>query len=390
MLKSKSFPARGALIGLAASFAAAAMAAEPEDAASPVSSPPTSRAPLVAQGNNGTFTPAIIKRRGSLSWPGDFDREAYVRIKLCVDVEGRVASTEVLPNGFHEKRFVTEALRYVSRLAFEPAKVNGVPVTACMVQPVSFFFQSHLGERTRGLKAAFRGELDKVTQMIRDKDHSGAHFHAEWMLKEKVTFQYEYGVLQASLAETYALTGNPHRAMEAAKQATARVTAPFPMLNPGDPIPPTKNPEVYMLPKEWAIGMLEMRMRLAAEQGLAFDALQAYYELYSFVKPGPDDPWVRLGKLLEEAVKGGGQMIGKIELGDRGSWSLFLSRRSFTVDRVQGRIDALELNCGDKVRTLAYVQDVTWQVPPSWQNCMLDIKGDPDTRLELVELADSE
>ncbi len=72
-----------------------------------------------------------------------------------------------------------------------------------LVQRIHFSFQ--MTREEQGVTPEFRAELGKVDQLIKEKDFAGAHFHAQWMLRERVRFNYEYAVLQALLAQTLAL-----------------------------------------------------------------------------------------------------------------------------------------------------------------------------------------
>lgn len=341
-----------------------------------------------ADGKSGRSTPLKIISSKPRPYPGPDGYEAQdalVMQRVCVSEEGKLDSLELMPTGFHTPLFVSEAELYARSIVFEPATLDGNPVASCAVLPYRFYIVG--GEDAtirRGITADFRRELDEATRLVKEGDLAGAHHHTEYMLRDKVKLLYEYALLQARLADSYARAGNAHRAIEMARNAMSRFPTPFPKVAPGEKLPHNEI-ENYILPKEWLVELLTMRMRLAASNGLLFEALQAYYELASLTSSKPDPELQKHGQILEKAYEARGELSGKIVLGESVSWKHPLIYTEFTVSEVKGEIKSLTLVCGANVRALAYVTDAEWRVPPTWRDCTLNIAGEPDTALTLVE-----
>jgi hypothetical protein len=342
-----------------------------------------------AQGPAQETKPSVLKR-GTLQFL-QMDRDgqdAYVVHRVCINTEGRVEKFDLLPEGFHQPDHVHAAETYLRTTEFKPGTVDGQPVASCFVVPIWFVMgaDSTANQPRMGVTAEFRRELDKATQLIQSGDIAGAHHHTEYMVREKVKLRYEYLVLQARLADTYVRSGNAHRAIEMATNATARNSNPFPQVRPGDALPENSFSD-YTLSQEWITQLLKMRMQLAATNGLLLESLQAYYELASLTKPAPDSDIAKQGELLEKAYASGGEMKGRITVGERGSWLHPLLRTEFTVEDVKGSVKGMALVCGTNERPLKYEPDVEWRVPAKWRDCRLRITAEPGTALAVVEFA---
>ncbi len=344
-----------------------------------------------AQGPSQDTHPTISKAGTLQLLHMDRDaQDAYIVHRVCIDVEGRLEKFDLLPEGFHQPDHVHAAETYLRTTEFKPGTVDGQPVASCFVTPIWFVVGSDStnAQPRMGVTAEFRRELDKATKLIQSGDIAGAHHHTEYMLRDKVKLKYEYLLLQARLADTYVRSGNAHRAIEMAIRATARNSKPFPKVRPGDALPENSFSD-YLLSQEWITQLLKMRMQLAAANGLLLESLQAYYELASLTGPAPGSDIAKQGELLEKAFASGGEMKGRVTVGERGSWVHPLLRREFTVEDVKGSVKGMTLVCGSSERPLKYEPDVEWRVPAKWRDCRLSIAAEPGTSLAVVEFAEA-
>jgi TonB family protein len=302
------------------------------------------------------------------NWPGAVDREALVVLRFDVLADGKLANIRVDESGFHEKRFVDEAIRALKRATWQPRRINGQAVDATgLRQPFKF----SMPELEPGITAAFRREARKVEELLKKGDFAGGEFHAKWMLSEKVKLNFEYAILQAEIGQTYALMGRIDEAVAKIAMATERPNIPrMEFLQLLDAPPPNK------------------RMRLLAAQGLAMEAMHAYYELAGLQKLPPGDEHAALAEQLTAAIRGGAELRGKVRVGGNG-WRQYLSRRSFTLEKVQGDIHYIGLSCSANSKLIQYVPGEDWTVPEGWGPCAADILGEPGLQFEFVEYPDS-
>lgn len=65
-------------------------------------------------------------------------------------------------------------------------------------------------------------------------------------------------------------------------------------------------------------------------------------------------------------------------------------RRELGVRNLEGKIEALVLECDLRTMRLDYQEDVSWKIPKSWGECVLYAEGEPGTSFELIEYAPAE
>ncbi|MEJ0099441.1 MAG: hypothetical protein WDO12_06750 [Pseudomonadota bacterium] len=196
---------------------------------------------------------------------------------------------------------------------------------------------------------------------MKSGDYAGADFHAQWMMKEKVRHGYEFAVLKLTLAQTHASLGHDHEALAYAEEATQRTSMKIAEFSLHQAIPPN-SPGNYMLPKDLVVDLLDLRMRLAARNGMPRKALMAYYELAGLETMALDDPRIAQAAEFTARLESDEPLAANIVLLKRG-WGHALSRHRFTLEHMSGSIDSITLKCGDTSRSLPYVPGEEWAVP---------------------------
>lgn len=331
-----------------------------------------------------TTFPAVISRP-ELDRP-DESREARVYVRLMVSAEGIPTEIAVLEDrGYHTEPFRKVALKFVEGMRFKPATRDGVPVAyGPLVQPVNFGFG--LPREQQGVTPEFRRELNKVAKFMKDGDYAGAHFHAEWMLREKVKLGYEFAVLQAQLAQTLANVGRFDEALAAAAAATSRNSSESAGFKIGEP-PPRNDPARYLLPRDLTLYLLELRMRLEARRGAVLTALKTYNELAGLEKLKADDPRAVFAEQLVAILQSGKALLFNGEvMANREYWSHDLFHPRFTTRNVEGKLGVIHLHCRGQFAQHEYEPGMVWSVPPDWEGCVVEFYGEPGAKLELVEM----
>ena len=83
---------------------------------------------------------------------------------------------------------------------------------------------------------------------------------------------------------------------------------------------------------------------------------------------------------IEQLIAGNTVLIAPGEIGNHDYWVHDLLRRSFSLGKINGRVDVVDVRCerGTK-RYDSFPNDAVWQVPKSWGLCGVYIKGEPGT-----------
>ncbi len=347
-----------------------------DDVVTGADSPPAASQPV--------FKPVTVLSRPVADHPEGELREALVYVRFMVSPEGHPVEIAVQEErGFHNESYRKEALKYVKAMRFSPATADGVPILyGPITQPLNFGLG--LTKKEQGVTIEFRRELDKVAALMKKRDYAGAHFHAEWMLREKVVLGYEYAVLQAQLAQTLAADGRIEEALHAARGATSRTGSEPARFRIGEP-PPRNNPDNYLLPKELMVYLLELRMRLHAQHGDLLEALNTYNELAGLDAIKDGDPRKALVDQLVALLQSGTALVFNGEV--KGEfWSHDLFHPQFTTQNVTGNLDKVHLHCRGGFKEFGYVPGETWSLPAGFEECTVEFYGEPGATLELVEM----
>jgi hypothetical protein len=328
------------------------------------------------------ISPAKVLKAGTVAWPGDASREALVVLEFTIGVDGLASDISVVNTGFFEKRFADAAIRMARQSTFSPKLVDGVPSPTYNVRmPVKFAIVN----QPKGVTADFRREALTVVKLIRSKDYSGANFHAQWMLSDKVTLLYEYAVLQAQMANTYALVGENHAALAAAKKATERSTSEIQDFVPGAKIA-RNSAGNYLLPKELVLQLLELRMALADALGLSVEALEAYSQLAGLRAVPPEDRLAKTAAQLTILVLSDLPLIGRAKLDTSGNWEHQPYRSTVTIRNINaGSLKSVDMTCKETSREIQFKAEAEWIIPGPLNNCTLHFDGAPGTTFLIVE-----
>jgi hypothetical protein len=333
----------------------------------------------------GEYVPYKLIYKPELEYPQGAG-EALLYVRFLISAEGLPEQIEVdAQRGFYKEVFKTAVLGYVQALRFEPARFNGVAVEAGpVVQPFNFSIAANGQPAFQVITDEFRRELDKVENLLRKRDYPGAHFHAEWMLREKVQFKYEYAVLQAQLAQTHATVGNLDEAMRAASAATSRTVAEPAGYKLRQPVP-RNDASHYLLPRELILYLLELRMRLHAQRGDVLAALKTYNELAGLKKFKPKDPPAILAEQLVTLLESGRPLATRgVVTGE--FWSHEQFHPTFTVRNVQGKVNLYHVHCRGQYLEHPYKEDAVWSIPAGAEACVVEVYADPGTTFEFIEL----
>lgn len=328
------------------------------------------------------FISAVPKYTEKLEWPDDsYDREAFISLRIMVSPQGKVSEVTLDEDtGFYSPPFVKACINAAKAMRFKPATLNGKPVEQGFILPCKFSIGAD------GVSPEFKVEAQKVADLFKSGDYAGADFHAQWMLKETVRYGYEYALLQSTLAVTHASLGHDHEAIHFAEEASQRTSPNATNFSLHQPIP-ANSPHNYLLPREVIISLLNMRMRLAANNGMLKKALKAYYEVAGLEKIASDDPRVAAAAQLTAKLESSEPLAAKIVL-VRSNWKHELYRRRFTMEHVSGIINSIALRCGKTRQPLTYVPGDEWTVPDGLQDCVVDVDGETGTTFQLIELAE--
>jgi TonB family protein len=306
-----------------------------------------------------------------------FRDDAWLVYGYDIDPTGAVVNPRIISsNGVAA---VEQAvLEKVSAMRFAPATRDGRAVKAT-ADPVIFTWVLDL---PRDMSDGFREQWQTAWALFREGNLADASALAEKLGSTPGRNAFEevkYRILAASLASRGGDWGAELRHLQRASE--------FQQLARNNRF---KNryidPDQYLLILE-RIQALQLERMMLADAG---DTLALIREL------DPDSQVARRAAASYAEVEGRFNALPEVttpgELapvypGGPGVWKTGLSRSSFSLGDVQGRVSAVYLVCDGRDTRLAYPSQAPWSTPAGATGCKIDLVGDVGTRVVLNQLA---
>jgi hypothetical protein len=317
-------------------------------------------------------------------------RYALVFVQVQVDERGKVREARLADGGYHDKESEQAALALAREIRLRPATLDGKPVTWNGIFPVRFSAANVSGS-TRAVSVEFRNEANKVQAFLQKKDFASAQFHAQWMLSEKVGNDYEYAILQTTLADSFARNSSVHRALAVIRDVTRRSTFRVEEYEPGGALPEVTVNDFALRRTPFELEhLLRLRFIVAESQGLYLDALRAHADLQALGFVKSDDPTMGRFRDLLQKVKDAPEFTGHVRMDEKSTWPHALLHNHFRLSNIRGgRIEEVVLNCPGYTRSVAYILDDDIRIPNEWRGCNAVFKGTLGTEFDIVEFRDA-
>ncbi len=326
-----------------------------------------------------SFTPPrnLDPQSGTIKLDSSYQDEAWLVYTYEIDTDGSVVNAKI-----HSSNGVLEVeqavLRQVNSMRFTPAMRNDKPVKVS-ADPIYFTW---ILDQERVMTPRFSEIYQAAWAKFREGDYDGT-FDLAVELKEmpghNAYEEIKFQILAASLASRWddeaAEIQHLSRAVELQSLADANNF---------------RNPYIegsqYLRILE-RIHTLELnRMMLAdAAKTLAkieaiglgtqpvIEARERQAEVERKFMSMPDvEVWAELTPIYRDGP---------------GSWKAGLSRSTFSIAGVRGKISSVFLSCDQGERQLRFPSRDPWTIPPGWTNCRLDVSGRAGTRFALHQLA---
>lgn len=121
------------------------------------------------------------------------------------------------------------------------------------------------------------------------------------------------------------------------------------------------------------------------------EALELYQQFEKI--EGGAKPMVVHGKANEEIrklAKGDQSFVVSAELepalaAEGGVWRHRPLRRELGARKLEGKLDAIVIDCDLRTMRLDYAEEVSWRIPDSWGRCTVYAEGEPGTTFDLLE-----
>jgi TonB family protein len=324
--------------------------------------------PVPGQDANDTVSDAYVAarplERPAPSYPvfASQDRkEGWVVVSFVVSPTGEVGQTMIEDSSGVED-FERSALRAVSKWRYSPALRDGAPVEQAMVTTRILFRQDR---SEKGATPAFQRDYKKILGLINAHDLANAdglleelEAHGRSNLYEDAWFWWlKFMYLDAAKIEDRAKRRHALRLAIGYEEDYL----------PADVFVAAAR-RLYALEIDSNDLSAARRVFLRLRDSKTARTSQYYEPAMAVLTPHFER--------VQQAISGNDVLavIGTID--DHDYWVHQLLRRSFSLSDVKGRIDVVDIRCsrGTK-RYESFAKDAVWNIPASWGDCGVYIKG---------------
>lgn len=291
-------------------------------------------------------------------------REGWVVFNFMVDAEGQVYDpTVVAMSG--SMRFVRSARVALLKTKYEPARVDGVPVDASSYARYTFAL-----DRKPGASAEFGKDFRRFTKAFETDDRSTMEEVLE-RLRTRYLNHYESAHLNyigALYARRY---GTVEEEMLFLGQA----------LGYQNYAPDGRE----YLPADYALAASKRLFVLLVQTGRYVEALNLYALMMKVhgeaAVEGFHQAYEQMIRLRDNDTAYPVNLI----LSDEGLAAIGLHKQGFFIAQGGDAVEEIKLRCTRKYAVFPHAQENQYQVPASWGQCHLQIRGQPDTRVRLIQ-----
>ena len=318
------------------------------------------------------FTPAKPLKRVDPKYPSQAirkGREGWVRLSYVIDEEGRVKDP-VVEDFFGSPSFKRSALSAVKKWQYNPAIKDGEPTQQCHQAVQMDFAISGKSGATRKFIKAYKDAEERF--------NAGDVDAADEALKELLAWDTLNRYENTWLLNLESHIASKQGDVEREAQSLTRLLA-----SNG-----SKRFNNMVFDEDYVAYALQRKIILDAQRGYYAEALKSYTTLQDM-----EAQETRIGEIaplisqIEESIASEQNLTVPVTIGSDGNWFHTLVRSKFAFGNIQGELDTVEVRCDTHREKFTVAEAHVWQIPNSWGQCQVMVKGDSETKFDLIEVA---
>ena len=318
------------------------------------------------------FTPATPLKRVDPRYPSQAirkGREGWVRLSYVIDEEGRVKDP-VVEDFFGSPSFKRSALSAVKKWQYNPAIKDGEPTQQCHQAVQMDFAISGKSGATRKFIKAYKDAEERF--------NAGDVDAADEALKELLAWDTLNRYENTWLLNLESHIASKQGDVEREAQSLTRLLA-----SNG-----SKRFNNMVFDEDYVAYALQRKIILDAQRGYYAEALKSYTTLQDM-----EAQETRIGEIaplisqIEESIASEQNLTVPVTIGSDGNWFHTLVRSKFAFGNIQGELDTVEVRCDTHREKFTVAEAHVWQIPNSWGQCQVMVKGDSETKFDLIEVA---
>ncbi len=292
--------------------------------------------------------------------------EGWVRMSYVIDTEGAVK--DVIVEDFEGSLALNRAaVRAIKQWEFSPALKDGKPTEIChnSVQ-MDFVIEGNTGARRNFVRS-----YKKIDSLIKEDKLDEARAKLTQLSRKKDFNRYEnawFWNLELNLAT---LTDDVSRQKSSLKRILSSVKS--------------HSSKYKTFSEEYVISLRAKLFVLEVNDGEYASALDRVERL---INSNDEETLEFIGPILEKVetyLASSNTLSVDVELEEDTHFHK-LARHQFAFANVEGELDSVEVRCDGKREKYTVAEEHIWSIPESWGQCTVLIKGEKNTKFNLLEM----
>lgn len=287
--------------------------------------------------------------------------EGWVKLNFMIDPEGQAFEPVVL-DSTGSQSFRRAAINALRNSKFEPARLNGEAVESSM----TFIYRFEITGNDR-VRPSFSRMNDELARFIRDNNEVEARKLITTLVDRVTKTTAEFALLSVSrylFAETFG--GSDYEKMKYLEHALSYENSDSSVLNDQTEQSARINLLKLQIANQRFVDAL-LNFELLKRSGSNVEAFEPIMD--RILTLPNEDSLIR--------VKG--------KTDDFGTWDIGLLKRGLYIDNLDNRLSEFRLYCSSKFQFFSFEPGVDYQIPDSWGTCRLQVAGDPNVELEVIQ-----
>jgi len=331
-----------------------------------------------------SFQPPKLVKDGSLKFPtieGRRGREAFIVYSYEISTDGDVNDVRIEYSN-NLPRFEKAIIDWAHQRKFEPALLNGEPVVFRETKQ-QVFIQS---ENERGVQRRFSPVYKTAAIAINEGQYDKAETAIRRMQAMDKRSLYEELHLQYIWSQLHHARGE--RALAYKRLNVMGHFLRFHVQNAEeDQIVQIEKDSFFQNPFIQGYNF-EVDSLMLADAERTLKLLEKLFPNADSTKQARTHFDSITGLVANKAFQTEGEILPDPYYGNQPRWVGALSRRSFSLKTLSGQVSSVLLRCKQGEFALDYKSNYAWEVPANWRNCELEITGDSNTKLAVIQKPD--
>ena len=290
--------------------------------------------------------------------------EGWVRLSFVIKADGSV-DLPVIEDSSGIESFEEAATEAVKQWKYNPAIRDEQNIEQCQ-NSVQLNFK--MNKPTKGASRKFVREFKSIHQLLDDKQLADALVAINSLENKPRQNFYEDKFFFSLKAKYYQYTGDNRQELRNLRKIIPQGKDYLP-----------KGSYTYSLVRAFELALLNNELS---------SALYFYNQLKQFNPEFENiDILVSYVEKINTLISSSDNIYVGGQINERENWNHYLARSRFTVSKIEGELNSLDIRCDNHFSTYSLEVEKQWNIPESWGKCKVFVHGKQGATFDLIEVA---